>query len=375
VTRPAAPRQLPAVLHVDTERGWRGGERQVLWLADALARRGYGSQIAARPGEPLATRARALGLTVIPCEPRSEFAWLAARALRQTIRRDRIDIVHAHTGHAVALAALAVRGTRAAMVLTRRVDFRLRRNPLTRWKYARADAIIAISAAVAEALVRSGIPQDRITIVTSGVDLSRRVEAASPATLASLGVGDARPLVVMVAALVQHKDPLNFVGAIAETRRWCPAVRALLVGDGPLRAAVEAEIGRLGLSGVLRLAGTRPDADALIAAADIAVLSSEEEGLGTVLLDAMSLGRPVAATRGGGIPEIVRHGKDGLLVPVRDPVALGSAIAQIAQDSALAQRLGESGRRRSTEFSAERTADRTAEVYARTLAHRRGERE
>jgi L-malate glycosyltransferase len=374
VTRAAVPHQLPAVLHIDTERGWRGGERQVLWLAEALARRGYGSQIAARPGEPLAERARASGLSVIPCAPRSEFALLTARALRRTIRRDRIDIVHAHTGHAVALAALAVRGTSAAMVLTRRVDFRLRPNPVTRWKYSRADAIIAISSAVAEALVMSGIPPDRITIIPSGVDLSRRLEAASPATLATLGVGDAQPLVVMVAALVQHKDPLNFVRAIAETHRRCPGARALLVGDGPLRAAVEAEIARRGLSEVLRMTGTRLDADALLAAADIAVLSSEEEGLGTVLLDAMSVGRPVAATRAGGIPEIVRHGEDGVLVPIHDPIALGGAIAQIAQNGELAQRLGENGRRRAAEFSVENTADQTVGVYARTLAQRRGER-
>ncbi len=369
----AAVEHRPSVLHIDTERGWRGGERQVLWLAAALARRGHRTWVAARPEEPLAHRATESGLNVVACSPRTELAFLAARELRRVVRRERIAVVHAHTGHAVALAALATRGTSAAMVLTRRVDFRLRSNRLTRWKYGRADAIIAISKAVAEALAASGIAGDRITVVPSGIDLERHVEPAGPATLAELAVNGSRPLVVMVAALVQHKDPLNFVRAVAEARHRVPALQALMVGDGPLRAAVESEIDRLSLGGALRLAGTRSDADALLAAADIVVLSSEEEGLGTVLLDAMALGRPVAATRGGGIPEIVVDGETGLLAPVHDPVALGTAIADIATDESLARRLGAAGRRRADQFSVERTADRTADVYARVLALRAGD--
>ncbi len=359
----------PSVLHIDTERGWRGGERQVLWLACALASRGHRTWVAARPEEPLARRTTESGLEVVPCAPRSELAFLVARKLRRLIRREGISVVHAHTGHAVGLAALATLGTAAAMVVTRRVDFRLRANPMTRWKYRRADAIIAISSAVADALAASGIDRHRITIVPSGIDLERRIEPAPSVTLAELGVNGSRPLVVMVAALVQHKDPLNFVRAVAEARRRVPALQALMVGDGPLRASVEGEIQRLALGGTIRMAGMRADADALLAAADIVVLSSEEEGLGTVLLDAMALGRPVAATRGGGIPEIVVDGETGLLAPIHDPGALGAAIAAIASDDSLATRLGDAGRRRAAEFSAERTADRMVEVYGRVARH------
>lgn len=370
----AAAETLPSVLHIDTERGWRGGERQVLWLAGALAARGHRTWVAARTNMPLARRAAQAGLAVVACAPTSEFAFLTARELRRIVRRERIAVVHAHTGHAVALAALSSLGTDAAMVLTRRVDFRLRANPLTRWKYGRADAIIAISSAVADALVESGVERHRITIVPSGIDLERAIEPPASGTLAQLGVNGSRPLVVMVAALVQHKDPLNFVRAVAEARRRVPTIQALMVGDGPLRAGVESEIQRLALGGAIRVAGMRDDADALLAAADIVVLSSEEEGLGTVLLDAMALGRPVAATSGGGIPEIVVNGETGLLTPVHDPVALGAAIAAIAMDEGLARRLGDAGRRRAAEFSVERTAERTAEVYARVVARQSGGR-
>src|SRR5438045_1970313 len=120
------------VLHVDTERGWRGGERQALWLAEGLVRLGHRSIVAARPGDELARRAERAGLPVVGCEPMAELDPFTATTLRRVIRHEGVDVVHAHTGHAVALAALAARGTGAKMVLTRRVDFPLRRNRVTR---------------------------------------------------------------------------------------------------------------------------------------------------------------------------------------------------------------------------------------------------
>ncbi len=357
------------VLHLDTERGWRGGERQAFWLARELERLGHRSLVAARPGEGLAARAADAGLELIPCAPAGEADLLAAIRLRRALLRRRVDIVHAHTGHAVGTAALATLGTGVPMVLTRRVDFRLRRNFASRWKYSRAAAIIAISRAVRAALVASGIPEDTIALVPSGVDLTRTFTAAPSATLRELGIpADGGPLAVMVGALVAHKDPATFVRAIAEARRHVPALRALLVGEGPLRPMVEALVREHALGDALRLAGFRQDADALIAAADVFVLSSAEEGLGTVLLDALAAGTPVAATSGGGIPEIIEDGRSGLLVAPHDARALGTAIARIVGDVSLAQTLAAGGREKVLRFSVAETARRTLEVYRTVLA-------
>ena len=363
--------EVLTVLHLDTERGWRGGERQALWLARALARMGHRSLVAARDGEPLAARAREAGLEVVPCDPLGEADPLAALHLRSIMRLERVNIVHAHTGHAVGLAALATLGTRTPMVLTRRVDFRLRSNAGSRWKYGRASAIIAISRAVRAALVASGIPEHRIDIVPSGVDLDRVVTPAPPETLAALGIAPGAPLVVMVGALVPHKDPATFVRAIAAARQRVPELRALLVGEGPLRGSLEALIAELQLDGTLVLTGYRRDADALLAAADVFTLSSEEEGLGTVLLDALASGVPVAATSGGGIPEIIEHGRSGLLVAPHDHEGLGASIARLLGDDALRRRLIEGGRARVPEFSVIETARRTLDIYRRVLATRR----
>jgi glycosyltransferase involved in cell wall biosynthesis len=351
------------VVHVDTERGWRGGQRQALWLAGALEDLGVRSVLVARPGQPLAARAQAMGLDVHPVRPFAEVDPVAAFSLRRLIRSTGAQIVHAHSGHAVGLAAIATLGTSAQMVVTRRVDFLLRQNPGTRWKYSRAKAIIAISSAVAAALRSSGIGEERITVIPSGIDLDRQVTPASATVLSTLGVPAGSPLVVQVAQLVDHKDPLTFVRAIKNARREVPNLRALLIGNGYLSADVVAAVRSAGLRDILQVPGYRQDADALIAAADVVTLSSREEGLGTVLLDAMAFGGPVAATRAGGIPEIIEDGVSGLLVPVGDGAGLGAAIARLLTDAGLAARLKQAARQKVREFSVQRTAERTLAVY------------
>ena len=358
------------VLHVDTERGWRGGERQTLWLARELARRGHASIVAARSREPLAARAVDAGLTVLACNPLSELDPRAAWRLRRAIGEHHVGVVHAHTAHAVAIAGLATLGTNVPLVVARRVDFRLRANVGTRWKYGRAAAIVAVSHAVARVLTASGIATDRIVVVPDGVDVHRDVTPASDDTLASLGILGRGPLIVQVAQLVGHKDPLNFVRAMQRVVSLVPDANGLLVGDGVLRPDVEREIATLGLGSRVHLAGYRTDADSLLAAADVACLSSREEGMGSVLLDALAFGKPIAATRAGGIPEVIVDGESGLLADVEDSAALGDAIVRLIGDGVLRARVTANAAARASEFSVERMTDRTIAVYESVLANR-----
>lgn len=354
------------VLHVDTERGWRGGERQLLWLAQGLAKRGDASVIAARAHEPLATRAREAGFSVLELRPLFAADPFAAWQLRTVIERQGIDVVHAHTSHAVSLAAVAMLGLRVPIVVARRVDFPLHANMGTRWKYGRAREIIAVSRAVADIVATAGLGVP-VTVIHDATDVARVAAPADATTLASLGVPAGAPLVVQVAQLVPHKDPLTFVRAIAVAQRHVPALHALLVGDGPLRGDVEREVAEQGLSRVLHVVGYRTDADALLAAADVVTLSSREEGMGSVLLDAFVFGRPVAATRAGGIPEIVHECETGLLVSAGADDALGRAIALLLTDHALANRLGTTARASAQAFSIDAITTKTRDVYLRVL--------
>lgn len=338
----------------------------MLWLVEALMRSGHHCVIAARPGEPLALRATERGIRVVPCSPRWEFDGLAIAQLSRFVRREGIQIVHAHTAHAASIAFFC--GPEAKLVITRRVDFALRRNWLSRLKYRRAAAIIAISEAVADVLATSGVDPARIEVIPSGVDLSRPLPQPDRKTLRQLGIPEGTLLVVMVAALVDHKDPVTFVRAMKNVVDALPDSQALLIGDGPLRPVVKRSIEQLELAKNVHLAGYRADADALMAAADVVVLSSRQEGLGTVLIDALWMGKAIAATCAGGIPEIVEDARCGLLSPPEDAAALGSSIIRLLGDSALRARFGAAGVARATAFSVEQTASRTALVYQRVSA-------
>ncbi len=131
---------------------------------------------------------------------------------------------------------------------------------------------------------------------------------------------------------------------------------------------VYTEQGRSG--GVRLIAGYRTDADPLLAAADVVVLSSREEGMGSVLLDALMLGRPAVATRAGGIPEVLVDGESGLLVPVGDARALGAAIARVIVEPGLSNQLTARGRERVKLFSMAHTTEATLAVYRRALLKR-----
>ncbi len=361
-------------VHLNSERGWRGGERQTLWLAAALQRAGHRALVVARAGGPLARRAAEAGLDVRALGPLAPVDPLTAWRLRRLMAAERADVLHAHTGNAHSLALLAAVGTRTALVASKRVDRGPHAGSLTRAKFRHTDAVIAVSAAIRDTLVAGGVAPGRVAVVNDGVDTGRPM---TPDTrrLAAIGARPGvRPVVLLVAALVPTKDPVGFVRAVAAARRAGAEFDAVIAGDGPLRPAVAAEREALGLTDVLHLAGWQEETDGLVAAADVVVLSSVGEGLGSILLDAMLCARPVAATAVGGVSELVAAGVTGLLVPPSDPDALGAAIARLVTDPALRARLGAAARARVSAFAVDRMAEATLAVYRAAIGHRRSGR-
>jgi glycosyltransferase involved in cell wall biosynthesis len=160
------------IAHVDTERGWRGGQQQVFSLVCGLRDRGHDNIVFARSGGELALRLKKSGIEVIEINPWGEFDVFRAGFVAIQLRHADVDIVHAHNAHGVALAALATLRNNIPFVLTRRVDFPIRSNLLSWWKYNRARKIIAISQAVADVLASSGISREKIELVPSGVDFT-----------------------------------------------------------------------------------------------------------------------------------------------------------------------------------------------------------
>ena len=350
------------IVHVDSARGWRGGQNQVLLTARGMARRGHDVVVACRTASSLRDHARAAGLDVQEVSFGGDFVPGPVFALRALARRFRADVVHVHDPHAAAAALLA--GSPATrLIASRRVDFALR-GPLSRWKYRRCRRVIAVSRAVARVLEKDGLPAASVRVVYEGVP-DRAPAGGGADALRALGVPAGVPVVGNVAALTGHKDHATLIAAAARVVARVPEARFVIVGQGELEGRLRMQTQALGLEGRVVFAGFRPDVDALIPAFDVFCLSSHMEGLGTSLLDAMCYGRAVVGTAAGGIPEAVEDGVTGRVVPARQPEALAAALTEVLLDRGRREAMGQAGRARFLDrFTADRMVDETLAVYA-----------
>ncbi|HEV8211264.1 MAG TPA: glycosyltransferase [Vicinamibacterales bacterium] len=367
-------------LHVDTARTWRGGQNQVLLTVNGLRSIGQRATLVAHPDGELRRRA-AEGLDLIPIAPRTEMDLSAAWKFSRILRRLRPDVIHAHDPHGVALAALALSigagaayrstGSRQgasmpALVAARRVDFHLKANSFSRWKYRQVDCFIAASDAIRQMLVADGVPADRTVTVHEGIDVEHVVAAPAVNVHEAFWLPHGSPVVGNVAALVPHKGQRYLIDAAHLVVQQVPDARFIILGEGELREHLEKQVREHHLEKHVLLPGFRTDVLGCLKGFDLFAMSSITEGLGTSLLDAMACARPIVATRAGGIPEIVEDGVNGLLVPARDHQALAEAIVRALKNPELRQRMGDAGFARVNErFTVERMVSETAGVYAR----------
>lgn len=346
------------ILHVDSGREWRGGQRQVFLLTRAQRERGHEPLVVAAPESPLLHRLRGGGLAASAVRMRADWDIAAARRLRTLIRTWRPEIVHAHDAraHALAMAALIGHGE-LPLVVTRRVAF----VPRGRLKYGpRVSRFIAISRAVQDALVRGNVAASRIDVVYSGVP-APRFERPRP-WRAERGWSHDTILCGVVGAMTAEKG-VRLLGGIAE--RLPPEVRArvrLVLLGGKATGAVS-------LGGVEAFgAGFVDEVHAAMAGLDLLWHPSSAEGLGTAVIDAMALAVPPIAFDVGGLPELIVDGESGRLVAAGDLEAFAHAVAALVSDDRERARLSAGGPPRAAEFTVERMVAGTEATYRTVLA-------
>ena len=352
----------PPIVHVASGREWRGGQRQVWLLAQQLGRLGVEQIVVTGSDTELARRLRFSG---VPIRTAGWTTGIDPRVVPLILSelRQRAAVLHAHDAHALTLAGICSWLRPSPLVVTRRVDFPLRHRVF----WTRADRVIAISNAVADVLVQSGVSRERISVIHSGISLEETRKATPLGVRALLGLAPSARVAVNVAALVPHKDHATLVTAAGHLAGRQPELHWVVAGEGELRPRLEAQIGQLGLRSRVHLMGHVASPERLIADADVFVMSSREEGLGTSVLEAMALGIPVASTTAGGLPEML--GADsGLLVPPSDPRALADAVARILENPDLGAMLAKTARTSVQRFSDLRMAEEVRSVY-RSFAH------
>lgn len=357
---------------MDTESFWRGGQEQLFSLMVGIRQRGYGVELAAPTGSPLASRAQEVGVTTHGFTQRSELSLRAAWRLARILGPGRVDVLHYNTPRPVLAGGLAAWISRVPiLVASRRVNFPLR-SRFSRVKYnCLLDRVVTVSGSIQRTLVQDGVRPERVSVIYEGVDL-RSVDGQPSTSVLPVRSG----LVVgVVAHLSPEKGHLTVLKAAARLRERFPDVTYVFVGGGERRQTLEERARALNVADRVLFTGFRTDSDAMMREFDVFCLASLSEGLSSAILAAMARPLPVVATRVGGIPELVVDGSTGLLVPAGRPDKLAEALSKVLSSSSLRRRMREAGRRRVAEnFTLDRKLDETERLYLELAKMRRPKR-
>jgi len=356
------------ILHVETGMHLYGGARQVTWLVGGLADAGIESLLVCPEGSAIADGSFGVGVDVaaVPMGGDLDFGFVS-RLSRQIQDYDP-DLVHLHSRRGADwLGALAARRCRKPAVLTRRVT-----NPEPGWavpvKYRLYERVITISRAIADGLLEVGVSEDKIRLVHSAVPAATAKPWSRQRFLEEFGLPPDVMVVGMAAQFIRRKGHDVLIRALPALRVTHPDLCFLLFGKGPLFGDVRRQVEAAYLDDRVTLAGFRDDFHEFVGCLDLLVHPALDEGLGVVLLEAAAAGVPVVATPVGGVPEIVREGENGVLVPPDDPVALAKAIHGLVDDPPARQAMGEAGREIvDQEFSIHAMVEGNLAVYREIL--------
>jgi glycosyltransferase involved in cell wall biosynthesis len=375
------------VLHCRSSSGRHGPERALLEIAPALAELGVSAQVVALyrarsegPEEhPWLTEARAAGVEAGQIVDSAAFSPRVARRLAWTMRRAQADVLHTHDYKSNILGGLVARQAERSLAWIATVH--LHTTTTRRLKMYRAldlfllrlaDRVVTVSRDQRRLLLARGVDRRRIVLVPNVIDAERFAAQARPsaAVRRELGTDDSALIITVVGRLTPQKGVDVLMDALPGVLAAEPRAVVWIVGSGAAGPELEARAAAAGIRPRVRFLGYRQDVASVLAATDLVVIPSRSEGLPLVLLEALSLARPVVASRVGGVPDLLGP-EMGWLVPPDDAPALASAVREALTDPERRRAVGEAAYRRVTAACApERAARRLASVYRTVLAER-----
>ena len=353
------------ILHVDTQRGFRGGEQQLLWLAVGLKNRGIKTAVACIKDE-LYLRCLENGIETIK---------LGKNRLKNIFEVARIgknfDIVHAHASHAHTICSLSKVFNKKPLVYTRRVDYKPKNDPITKSKYRNTDKIACVARYVCEVLNHTvGIDDFEIIHSATNPLLERSVDLEKVKAIREQF--NHLTIIGTATALTEQKNIPNLISAAEIIIKKRKDVVFLVVGEGRLRGKLENSVRRKGLEDRFRFMGFKKDIENYIKAFDLFVLPSDYEGLSGAVLNAMLLKVPVVSTNAGGLSEVVFDMETGLLVERNRSKDLAEAIETVLEDENLRKKITENAYKLVKEnFSVDKMVEKYVELYEQLVEVKR----
>ncbi len=358
------------ILHLSSERGWRGGEQQIAYLIEESTDMGVNCHVISRKGSKFEEFCISKKITNQPASFKNQFDLTSASAIKRYCKEHKIDLIHAHSSHSHALAVLSsVMGNRTPVILSRRVDFLPKNKWLTRFKYEHHSIkkIICVSHAIEDILITYGLQKKLLCTVHSGVDLARFKDLERSNLLRKeLNITPDEVLVGNISALADHKDYPTFLHT-AKSLQSQSNIKFVIIGSGELEDDLKALAKQLNLDNVL-FTGFRNDVPHIFKDLDIFLMTSKTEGLGTTVLDAFANNIPVVATDAGGISEMVRNRTTGVLCEIGDSEALAKGVLEVSTNEVFKNLIVENASRSLEAFKKEKTAQRTVSIYNDVLA-------
>jgi len=369
----ADPQRPLRLVVTNTSRSWGGNEHWALQVATGLAARGHA--VLFLWGESVVgERVRAAGLPERRLRLWADADLAGLARLARCCTEQRADALILTRWREYLLGGLAARLARTPLTVLRLGLRVVPRDDLKRrLVFCLADRIIVNAEEVRAALLqRPWIPPFKVQVIPNGLDLQRyRPGGDRRPFRAELGLPPEAPLVITVGSLTPQKDHEMMLQAAAHVLREAPRVHFAVLGEGFLRSRLEARVRELGLADRFHLVGFREDVRPALAAADLFVLSSQNEGMARALLEALACGLPVVATDVSGTRAAVENGRNGLVVPPRDPGGLAAALLQLLADPAARRRWARTSRRIAEErFDARGMLERTEQFLRGSLAAR-----
>jgi len=360
------------ILHISTPTSWRGGEQQIAWLMEELRLKGIEQFLFCPISSVMSKYAQQEKFTFFEFHKTFAYSPITAWRLKIFCIKNKIDLIHVHDSRALTLAALTASlfRNKPRIIISRRVDFPLKKKHFTYWKYNHPAAakIICVSKKVKEVIAPAIGDKAKLEVVYDGIDLKRFTSVPKDTLRKEFNISTNKILIGNVAAIASHKDYFTFIKtAKILVEKDFPAHFFIIGEDGGEQEEIEKFIKNQNLEGYITLTGFRKDISFILPELDVFLFTSKTEGLGTSVLDALSSKVSVISTNAGGISEYLEHNKNALLASPEDAKKLAKNILTLSNNSKLKTQLQDAGIKTAARFSKRKMALDTLAIYDEIL--------